>query len=822
MGETAAHTAGLEPTLIAPPSSGPGPIPPQIGPYRVLGEIGRGGMGAVLRAVRDDDQLKKHVALKLIKKGLDTEDLLTRFRVEKQVLSSLNHPNIARVLDAGQTDDGRPYFVMEYIEGQPITDYCDTQQLTTQERLELFKKVCAAVHAAHQNLIVHRDIKPSNILVNAQGEPKLLDFGIAKLLNADLMGQAMATLPGERLMTPEYASPEQVQGLPITTASDVYSLGVLLYEMLTGRQPYQLMSRLHDELVRVVCEVEPERPSTAVTRPAEVITRDGTTRTYSADEIAKRRAAPASRLKRTLSGDLDNVVLMAMRKSPRRRYASAQAFAEDLANHLEGRPVKARPETLGYLFAKFVQRNRVGVAAAAVVALALSAGGLSAAWYWGQAREQETQRIAAEQEAARRLVQLREFAATFVPELSRSVRRLEGATTAQLVLMSSAVQVLDKLAGEELGGSDPELQARLAEGYRLLGNVRGGARSGNQQDLLEAAACYAKALAAWKVVGEPGTYSKDQLLEWCTLRLDMAVLEMQRGQNIPALAHVDAALAVTDTLEAEPKSYEGLRVRPWGLLTRSDILHRMGALTSDEQGAARYMQQSTEALELSAQRRRELLSEFDGKADARRDCAVAELRRAERMLEAGNLARANELAAEALEHREWLAASDKADVSFQRDLAVTQDFMGDVKSEQQVFDEAVSWYAKAAGILAPLAANDPEDARLWFTYWSVLGKLGYLELLTGQLPQAQATIKRHEQAAAHWSRFERVTKSQRRALALQYRDLGMAAAGRDDVAARRCLGASLDLIKTHGLKGEGLEEEPLRSLLAKLPAAPDT
>jgi serine/threonine protein kinase len=242
-----------------------------IGPYRIKREIGRGGMGVVFLAVRDDDQYQKRVAIKLVKRGMDTEEIIKRFRNERQTLAALDHPNIARLLDGGTTEDGLPYFVMEYIEGKPIDEYCDTHKLTTLERLALFRKVCAAVQYAHQNLIVHRDLKPSNILVTAEGEPKLLDFGIAKLLNPELAASSIRfTLSVMQLMTPEYASPEQVRGEVITTASDVYSLGVLFYELLTGHRPYRLKSRLQNEIVRVICQEEPEKPSTVITRIEEV------------------------------------------------------------------------------------------------------------------------------------------------------------------------------------------------------------------------------------------------------------------------------------------------------------------------------------------------------------------------------------------------------------------------------------------------------------------------------------------------------------------------------------------------------------------------
>src|ERR1044071_1467079 len=279
-----------------------------IGPYRIIRRIGQGGMGAVYLAARDDDQFKKQVAIKLIRRGMDSDFVLRRFRNERQILASLDHPNIARLLDGGTTEDGRPYFVMEYIEGKPITEYADKHSLATVERLKLFVQVCSAIHYAHQNLVIHRDIKPSNILVTADGTPKLLDFGIAKLLNPELAAQTIeATAVAVRLMTPEYASPEQVKGEAITTSSDVYSLGVLLYELLTGHRPYRITNRTPLEVARVVCEEEPQRPSTAVGRIETYPLADGTgTIQLTPESTSRTREGNPERLRRRLAGDLDN------------------------------------------------------------------------------------------------------------------------------------------------------------------------------------------------------------------------------------------------------------------------------------------------------------------------------------------------------------------------------------------------------------------------------------------------------------------------------------------------------------------------------------
>src|SRR5207249_2293210 len=292
-----------------------------IGPYRVLREIGRGGMGTVYLAERADQQYEKQVAIKLIKPGMDTDAVLRHFRNERQILASFDHPNIARLFDGGTTEDGLPYFVMEYVEGLPINEYCTNHELSLVDRLKLFREVCAAVSYAHRHTVIHRDIKMSNILVTSEGIPKLLDFGIAKILTPGAGAEALMTMTSLRPMTPEYASPEQVRGEPVTTASDVYSLGVVLYELLTGRSPYRFTSRAPRDVERAITEQEPTRPSTAT----------GLHRNQHS-ELSNRKL---------LRGDLDNILLMALRKEPARRYQTVDQFAEDIRRHLESRPVRA-------------------------------------------------------------------------------------------------------------------------------------------------------------------------------------------------------------------------------------------------------------------------------------------------------------------------------------------------------------------------------------------------------------------------------------------------------------------------------------------------
>ncbi len=319
----------------------------RLGAYRIEREIGRGGMGAVYEAVRADNEFKKRVAIKLVKRGMDTDFILRRFRKERQILAALDHPHIALLLDGGTTADGLPYFVMEYIEGEPLYGYCDAHQLNIAERLKLFQAICDAVHYAHQKQVVHRDIKPSNVLVTAEGAPKLLDFGIAKLLSPEIAGDITHDPTGTtmRLMTPEYASPEQVQGAPTTPSTDVYSLGVLLYELLTGHRPYRLRNRAPHEIARVICEEPPAPLSIIITRSEDLLPAS-----FSGDEattlnqLYTARKATLESLRREFAGDLDNIVMRALRKGPEWRYQSAEQLRDDITRYLEGRPVSYLPD----------------------------------------------------------------------------------------------------------------------------------------------------------------------------------------------------------------------------------------------------------------------------------------------------------------------------------------------------------------------------------------------------------------------------------------------------------------------------------------------
>jgi serine/threonine protein kinase/Tfp pilus assembly protein PilF len=426
----------------------------RLGAYRIVREIGRGGMGAVYLAERADQEFEQRVAIKLVRRGMDTDEIVHRFRSERQILAHLVHPNIAKLFDGGTTEDGRPYFVMEFVEGRPIDQFCDDRKLPVRERLELFRQVCAAVHFAHQNLIVHRDLKPGNILVTADGVPKLLDFGIAKLLdpNQELFALTRTEL---RPMTPEYASPEQVRGEAITTASDVYSLGVLLYLLLTGHGPYRPATGSSQDLARAICETDPPRPSSVVGRIEEIKRPDGSVVVRTPESVSRTRDGDEHLLRRRLAGDLDTIVLKAMQKEAPRRYASVDQLADDLGRHLQGLPVVARKDTVGYRARKFVGRHKAGVALAAAVLLLIVGFSITVTVLWQRAvhEQQRTQAV---------LSFLQDLFSSSDPHQSRGRD-----VTVREVLDRGVPQI-----GRGLG-AQPELRAELMETmgrvYRSLG-----------------------------------------------------------------------------------------------------------------------------------------------------------------------------------------------------------------------------------------------------------------------------------------------------------------------------------------------------------------
>ncbi len=492
------------------------PIGTVIGRYRLVREIGRGGMAVVYLAERADGQFVQQVALKRIQQGIDTDEVIQRFDQERQILALTHHPNIAQLLDGGVGPRGRPYFVMEYVEGLPIDRFSDQRRLSVRERLELFLQVARAIDYAHRNLVVHRDIKPSNILVDADGHAKLLDFGIAKLLDAEAApGATPVTRTHGLLMTPVYASPEQVRGEPVTTASDIYQLGLLLYQLLTGRWPYELAEHQPIAVVRAICEHDPTRPSTALATAGTLPSED---EPPTAEAIGEARRTSVAQLKRQLAGDLDNIALTALRKEPERRYGAVAQLIDDVESYLAGRPISARSDSFIYRLGKLVRRHKAAftTAAAAVVLLAVLA-----VFYTVQlARERDrAQRSAAE------AGQIAEFLSGLF-EISAPTRSKGEAVTARQLLDRGAVRIEDELAGQ------PRLRAAM---MTRMGNVyRELALYQEARPLLEQAVALRRE--------QPGP----QQLELAESLYGLARLREEEGEHTAAQALYEEALTIRE------------------------------------------------------------------------------------------------------------------------------------------------------------------------------------------------------------------------------------------------------------------------------------
>ncbi|MCB1024074.1 MAG: serine/threonine protein kinase, partial [Acidobacteria bacterium] len=439
-----------------------------IGNYRVISEIGRGGMGAVYLAERADGEFEQRVALKMLRRELNTAEIRARFRREREILAALEHPNMARLIDAGTTSDGVPYLAMEYVEGNPITEFCSRENLNLRERLELFRRVCSIVSYAHQNLIIHRDLKPSNILVTNEGIPKLLDFGISKLINDTENGALTITKFGA--MTPEYASPEQIRGDSVSTTTDVYSLGVILYELLTATRPFCTKNPQTNHKVKDRLKTEPLKPSIAIT---EAISKSKDT--SKSKIVSSGLSLPFSSA--SLRGDIDNIILKALKTEASMRYTSVEKFSEDIGRFLSDLPVLARPDKFSYLAAKFIVRHKFGVFAALMIFLSLSIG--LATTYWQAVR------------AEKRFNEVRMLANSLLFEISPEIENVQGTTKARRILVGRSLEYLDGLSKES--SNDPSLQRELAAAYEKVGDVQGNPYQPNLGNMKGALESYKKA-----------------------------------------------------------------------------------------------------------------------------------------------------------------------------------------------------------------------------------------------------------------------------------------------------------------------------------------
>ncbi len=653
----------------------------RLGAYRLVSWLGEGGMGAVYLAEREGE-FRRRVAVKLVRSSLATPEVLARFHRERQTLAALAHPNIVTLLDGGATEDGTPYLVMEHVEGARIDEYCQQRGLTLPQRLRLFLVVCAGVQYAHQNLIVHCDLKPGNILVTADGAPKLLDFGIAKLLAAqayDWTGQV--TEAGLRPFTPDFASPEQLRGEPVTTATDVYALAVILYLLLTGSSPHRLTTRSPAELVHVICQQEPQPPSALV--PSD----------------------HPEKLRQRLEGDLDAILLKALRKLPQERYASVEHFAEDIRRHLEGRPVAARKGTWRYRAAKYLRRNKVAVAAGALAGLAVLGGVIGVAWQGSVA-------LAAKARAERRFLDVRRLTHFLLFDFHDAVQRLPGSTPVQEMLVQRALVYLDGLANEAAG--DPGLQLELAEAYVKFGDVQGNPYQPNLGDTAGALVSYRKALAMAEPLAraDPGNPRAARALARAHSHMG-DVFFLNRRLN-EATDQARRAVAILEALvRSQPRDSEARMDLAGALEGLGDQLAKG---LSDSRGAMENFRKSLAQWEATLRLDTQNLR-------ARRASAGLNMKIADLEFQT-NPRGALETLRKALAVVGALPASERGTVASRRLEASLLRRIGDCLWELDNAKGALESYRRAVEDFAALAALDPTNSRAQFDLVAALNDLG--------------------------------------------------------------------------------------------------
>ena len=713
----------------------------RVGPWKIVTEIGMGGMSTVFLAERADGRFESRVAIKFIYGFAPGKTMHSRLQAEQKILARLNHRNICRLLDAGIHKNVRPYFIMEYIDGLPIDKWCNRNQLTINERLELFIQVCEAVSYAHQRLIVHRDLKPSNILVDRDGNVKLLDFGIAKLVNDTESPDLSKTMTGFHLMTPEFASPEQILQKDITTATDVYGLGLLLCTLLTGSIPYNLREKNPVELGKIITEQEPEKPSTLLTRPS-----------HSGKSFLSFAGYKNSiyHLRKQLKGDLDNIILKALRKDPLRRYSSAEHLLQDIHHYLEKKPVSARPENKLYRAKKFIQRHTASVSAAVLVFIILAA---SSTISIHQARTAEAQRIVAEQ----RFDDVRQLANTLIFDVHDSIADLPGSTTAREMIIERALAYLDELSNNK--SNDVNLMLELAEAYRKVGHVQGNPTNANlgrrdeamqsymngltlieqimelTPDFIEAQNLYADIsenmadlLAAMGRLDE----SDKKMNEINTIYHTLANDNPEDGQqqfryarsllkwgdiignpNFTNLGNLQGALIKYEEAEEifstlykkEPENIVYIRFQ--GI-----IYERLGTIFENQE----YLEKALWAYTLSMEMRRQFVRYDPLNTNAIRDEAIAYEKLANIHKASGNLLQAKENYQRSHDVFSWLAHSDPGNVQARQSIAISHIHLGDLylhtdNNHLNESENALNHFRQSQKILDEILTSDSASVR---------------------------------------------------------------------------------------------------------------
>jgi non-specific serine/threonine protein kinase/serine/threonine-protein kinase len=674
-----------------------------IGNYRIQSLIGEGGMGSVYLAVREDAEFRMQVAIKVLNhtsSGLETVD---RFRLERQILARLNHPFIARIFDGGVTEDGLLYFVMEYIEGIPLDEYLRRKQPSLEARLQLFREICSAVSFAHQNLVVHSDIKMGNILIMDGGIPKLLDFGISRLLDAE--GKERDFNLGEHdkptALTPAYASPEQLRGDQLTTASDIYSLGVLLYEMVCGRRPYEPDP---GNPLGILAKIASARPP----RPSEITSLAG------------------------VQQDLDAIILKSIQMRPENRFITANQFAQDVARYLNHQPVSACPDTAFYHSRKFLRRNRVAVAVGLLAAASLL-GGVVASSLLAKRAEMERQRAEA------RFQDVRQLASSLIFDLDADLAKLPGATGVRGKLVERALEYLDRLSNESSG--DPQLQRELAAAYERLGDVQGRPNVANIGNSALALECYRKALSIREALASTGTPSAD-------IKADIA----QTYQRLSSLQKLmgDYRMGLQYDRDALRMNQEMLALDPDNMEFRRKVASSYTALGSglsqvaDWDGALESRRQALRMFE-------EIVAAGSQDPEDKRGLCLAHRRLGGILLMKKDAREAEYHFRKALSLSQEMIRENASDARNLNDVAASAMSLGGLLYDNGQYQEAMERYSQAIRIHEDLAAIDPLDARNRSLLASTIYRLARTMIAAGNpsaaLPLVRRTLEMREQLA---------------------------------------------------------------------------
>ena len=745
----------------------------RLGPYRIEHEIGRGGTAVVYLAARADGEFQKHVAIKLIKRGMDTAAVVERLRMERRILASLEHPSIARLLDGGTTPDGRPWIAMEYVEGLAIDRYCDRRGLGIDDRCRLAIKVCDAVAYAHRNLVVHRDLKPTNILIGGDGNPKLLDFGIAKLL-VDDGGDGPLTRGPTRPLTPEYASPEQADGLPVGTSTDIYSLGVVLFELLAGERPPR------------------RQDSGAVKASASAL-----------------HAGKGARWAKQLTGDLDTILQMALRPEPERRYLTIGQLQSDLERHLAGLPVSARRETWPYRFGKLWRRHPLAVPAAAAMALAAAMGVVFIARAERDAQEQR-------RKAEQRLGLLVELANRALLNVHGSIERLPGATGARMEIVRTTLEYLDRLNAET--GQDARVLSAMASAYARVARVQGSPLQPNLGDLKGAEASYQKAARILDALLAHGGDS-DLRRRDAELRLEYGGLLAETGRKKEAVAEyrrgVEQAALV---LAKDPRDLAARKT--------NSRLHLEISMINRVEDPAGVRQEDMALMPLYEA----LVREYPEDTDCLLDLASMWSQIGLTYDQQGKLAEAVEAYTKSTALRERIYAAHPEDVNVQHDLLIAYGHLGDTTGSPMFpslgdSNGAVGWYRKAVEIAHKMTAADGSNVQARNDEGTAMARIAIAQTAGGEYGPALETFR---SAAALLEPLRAVSPAsvplaQRLATLYQFRgkaqeSLGQHAAAEESL--RRAIAVCQDAVNGHAdaacQRAIWASEEALGAVLAEL------